>query len=586
MKLKLPASWKVIAFTFNLICGLLLSQLLGASLSKDAYKAVSEVIQAVTMWALSFIMINVGYEFTVDMKAWRWYVADYLIAMTAAGFPWLFVAAWFQATISSMKLDQAFLVARFAAPTSAGILFSMLEAAGLKETWVFEKARVLAIFDDLDTILLMIPLKIAIIGFKWELLVVVGIMTALLVLAGWKLHSLRLPYTWQWTMLYAAVASVVCKVMHYVTHHHIDMDPIHIEVLLPAFVIGCIIDTPIAREELALQQLSLERKLSTKSNVGSVSTSSASFTTVVPFSSGHTAPTWADAVAVKSQNAHLESDQCDESVGSTMEPTSPCPTVPSPDHDCPPIVVEEIDDEFLLHQVKLADVPIRECSGDFVTAKERDVSIPPPPGIPAAATKPSIEAHKILAITAAGPEPHHEDEHHNEEMEHKVQTIVSMVFMVLVGLSMPALVGKNAKDFADGMDEGVIALHVAAVTLLMILGKMFPIVCYRDEASVRARLALCLGMCPRGEVGASIIVISLELGISGPAIIISMCALVINLVMSGAFIGSVKVLLNEFDTNNDGVIDHDEWKQAEKMRGVEDNRVQAISLKAEEPPSP
>ena len=42
----------------------------------------------------------------------------------------------------------------------AGILFSMLEAAGMKETWLFQKARVLAIFDDLDTILLMVPLKV------------------------------------------------------------------------------------------------------------------------------------------------------------------------------------------------------------------------------------------------------------------------------------------------------------------------------------------------------------------------------------------------------------------------------------------
>jgi hypothetical protein len=50
-------------------------------------------------------------------------------------------------------------------------------------------------------------------------------------------------------------------------------------------------------------------------------------------------------------------------------------------------------------------------------------------------------------------------------------------------------------------------------------------------------------MCPRGEVGASIIVISLELGVSGPAIIVAMCALGGNLILSGAFIAAVKVLL-------------------------------------------
>jgi Kef-type K+ transport system membrane component KefB len=124
-----------------------------------------------------------------------------------------------------------------------------------------------------------------------------------------------------------------------------------------------------------------------------------------------------------------------------------------------------------------------------------------------------------------------------------VQTTVSMVFMVLVGLSMPALIGNNAGDNDTDMGAGLIVLHVLAVSLLMVLGKMFPCVCYRDEAPIIHRLALCLGMCPRGEVGASIIVISLELGVQGPAITISMCALVINLVFSGGFIGLVKLLL-------------------------------------------
>jgi len=59
----------------------------------------------------------------------------------------------------------------------------------------------------------------------------------------------------------------------------------------------------------------------------------------------------------------------------------------------------------------------------------------------------------------------------------------------------------------------------------MILGKMYPVFCYRDEIGWKDRLALCLGMCPRGEVGASIIVIALELKVGGPALIISMFAL-------------------------------------------------------------
>merc|ERR1719446_1965744 len=104
----------------------------------------------------------------------------------------MFVGFWFWLVLGvGMQLDEALLIARFAAPTSAGILFSMLNAAGLKDTWVFHKARILAIFDDLDTIVLMIPLKILLVGLKWELSVAISIMFVLLLLSWKKLHSIR-----------------------------------------------------------------------------------------------------------------------------------------------------------------------------------------------------------------------------------------------------------------------------------------------------------------------------------------------------------------------------------------------------------
>jgi hypothetical protein len=40
------------------------------------------------------------------------------------------------------------------------MLFAMLAVAGLSATWFFQKARILVIFDDLDTVLLMIPLSL------------------------------------------------------------------------------------------------------------------------------------------------------------------------------------------------------------------------------------------------------------------------------------------------------------------------------------------------------------------------------------------------------------------------------------------
>jgi Kef-type K+ transport system membrane component KefB len=116
---------------------------------------------------------------------------------------------------------------------------------------------------------------------------------------------------------------------------------------------------------------------------------------------------------------------------------------------------------------------------------------------------------------------------------------------------MPPLLGKNAESNDSKIGAGLVALHVLAVSLLMVLGKMFPLVCYRDEAPAKHRLALCFGMCPRGEVGASIIVISIEIGVKGPAITISMFALVLNLVLSGGFIGLVKILLSDVRNNGE-----------------------------------
>merc|ERR1719474_421348 len=98
-------------------------------------------------------------------------------------------------------------------------------------------------------------------------------------------------------------------------------------------------------------------------------------------------------------------------------------------------------------------------------------------------------------------------------MEEDVKTAISAFFMVFVGLSTPSLFGgKEGK----GMDIGQFVGHVVAVSLLMTLGKMFLCCFYRDEADCRLRMALGLAMCPRGEVGAGVIVISMSLGLTGP----------------------------------------------------------------------
>ena len=79
----------------------------------------------------------------------------------------------------------------------------MLAAAGLAATWLFQKARVLAIFDDLGTLLLIIPLKIMFLGPRWQLAVIVVIMGALLWVAWKYLHRAPIPITWPWVLAYA-----------------------------------------------------------------------------------------------------------------------------------------------------------------------------------------------------------------------------------------------------------------------------------------------------------------------------------------------------------------------------------------------
>jgi len=78
--------------------------------------------------------------------------------MTAATLPWIFCAVYFL-SVFSISPKEAWVISRFASPTSAGVLFTMLAAAQLSKTWVYKKARLLAIFDDFDTVILMIPLQ-------------------------------------------------------------------------------------------------------------------------------------------------------------------------------------------------------------------------------------------------------------------------------------------------------------------------------------------------------------------------------------------------------------------------------------------
>ena len=164
-------------------------------------------------------MINVGFEFEIDKTKLSTYVVDYLVAMTAASFPWIFCSLYLIFVVNELPWQMALVAGRFAAPTSAGILFTMLEAAGMKETWLFKKARILAIFDDLDTLLLMVPLKAVIVGFRWELSIDLIWVVVLLALMYRYLHRIDIPATWLAVATYAALLTAFCEAVHLVTSH-------------------------------------------------------------------------------------------------------------------------------------------------------------------------------------------------------------------------------------------------------------------------------------------------------------------------------------------------------------------------------
>ncbi|PJD98135.1 MAG: sodium:proton antiporter [Parachlamydia sp.] len=381
---------KVLLFSMLLIFGLACSQLVGF-VDPSIRPTLEFVIKNLTLVFLSFIMIHVGLEFTIDHSKLKSYAWDYFVAFTAASFPWIFCALYFfyfaqhDPNFSKWNIFiDCLLLARFASPTSAGVLFTMLSAAGLEPTWVFKKARVLAIFDDLDTIILLLPIKMMIIGFKWELILLLVVIVGLIYLAWKKMRTLSWPLTWPWVLLYAILITALCEIVYTVTYYLEDVLPLHIEVLLPAFVLGCILAFP------------------------------------------------------KGETIH-----------------------------------------------ELLDRP----------------------------------------------------------SEKTVQTLVSAAFMFIVGASMPLL----SKDVLSAQNLPGILFDVLALTVLSNLGKMFPLFCYQKEATIRERLALAIAMCPRGEVGAGIIVISLSLilHLDYKLIVAAMLSLGLNLLLTGGFIVAIKKLLSD-----------------------------------------
>lgn len=383
---------KVLSFSAFLVVGLFIAQYLPAWSGSD-YGTVKTVSNVLLYICLGFIMINVGREFEVDKSRWQTYAKDYFVAMATAAMPWFLIAIYYIFVLlppeywnSWEAWKENLLLSRFAAPTSAGILFTMLAAIGLKSSWIYKKIQVLAIFDDLDTILLMIPLQIMMIGPRWQLLVIIFIVFLLLSFGWKKLSKYNMRQDWKAILFYSVLVFAATQSLYLITKNLYGEDAsIHIEVLLPAFVLGMVM-------------------------------------------------------------------------------------------------------------------------------KHKEIDTP---------------------------------------LEHKVSTGVSFLFMFLVGMSMPLFVGVDFSETHSGthsitgsqemMSWGMIIYHVVIVSLLSNIGKLFPVLFYRDR-KLSERLALSIGMFTRGEVGAGIIFIALGYNLGGPALVISVLTLVLNLILTSIFVLWVKNL--------------------------------------------
>lgn len=238
---------KVLSFSVFLLVGLAVSQVL-PFIAGDATRSVKVVTDIFLYICLAFIMINVGREFEIDKSRWKSYALDYFVAMVAAAMPWLLIALYYIFVLfpstqwgSGDLWKETLLISRFAAPTSAGILFTMLAALRLKSSWMYKKIQMLAIFDDLDTILLMIPLQVFMIGMKWQMAVILTVVIFLLVF-GWKqMGRYGMRQDWKAILGYSVIVIVFTQGIYHISEYFLGPhEGIHIEVLLPAFVLGMV----------------------------------------------------------------------------------------------------------------------------------------------------------------------------------------------------------------------------------------------------------------------------------------------------------------------------------------------------------
>ncbi len=234
----------VLVFSFLLILGIISGQFFDCSQVRGALTFSASV-------CLAYIMMDVGQSFSVEKRSVGSYGRDFLIATSAAVLPAVLWFGYFVVFVNS-HWKPALLSGLSSAPTSAGVLFAMMTAAGFSAGWVFKKARVLAILDDLATILLLTPLVIIMYGFEWKAIAAL-ILVGVLLFASFRWQgAIPWPAGKIWFSVYALILTAMVFLIEQTTH-------IHLGVLVPAFMWGCLLRVPAdQRLEGPSSQISLD----------------------------------------------------------------------------------------------------------------------------------------------------------------------------------------------------------------------------------------------------------------------------------------------------------------------------------------
>lgn len=216
----------VIIYSLLLIIGIVAGQVFNLA-------AFSNLITFIASVCLAYIMTEVGLEFSLEQRPVRSYGKDFVIAASAAILPALLWVGYFTFCVNS-DWKSALLSGLSSAPTSAGVLFSMMMAAGLAGTWVYKKAQVLAILDDLVTIMLLMPLQVIMFGLHWHTVLSLTL-TILFLFCSFRFpNTIKWHISRKWLLIYGVGVAAVVFLFTELTHTHIG-------VLMPAFMLGCLL---------------------------------------------------------------------------------------------------------------------------------------------------------------------------------------------------------------------------------------------------------------------------------------------------------------------------------------------------------